>query len=1140
MASASDIQSPAASKPLIVGTLVIGCALSWWAAAQSHRYYTAQAESRFQRAADHLVSEMERRVNLPVYGMNGAKGVFVASRSIERAEFAAYVASRKLPKEFPGVLGFGFIARVPRAELPAFIEATRADDAPEFAVRTSGDAADLFVIKYIYPLEPNRSAEGFDVGSEAVRRAACERAMRSGEPALTGRIRLLQDQKARAGFLYVLPLYRKGAPETTVAERETALQGFIYAPIIIDDIFSGLMTRGDDMLDIEVFDGESTSRETLLLDADGHLVAASDPDAPARPPFGGRLFHRVDRIAIGGRTWTLVLTSTRKFEAGIEKRIPWLVGLGGLTGTLLAAGIFHALGRSRTRAVEIARQMTENLRLAEAESRKLAMVADCTSDSVTITDPEGKIEWANEAFTRITGYTLAEAKGRFPGHLLQGPATDKATREMMRERLRTQTGFQTELVNYRKSGEAYLCELEVQPLRSADGALAGYMSVQTDITERRKAEENLRLGEKRLRALTDHAPGILFHIESRAGAKPELRLLSAGFTELTHRDVAPFLRQPLRLLTLIPAPHRAAVLASLRQAFANAHAWEHTFLVRAAGGRLHWLVARSSVHVAQEGARAWFGALADVTDQLAAREAAEQANSAKSQFLAMMSHEIRTPMNGVIGMTSLLLDTPLNPQQREFTEIIRSSGEALLSLINDILDFSKIEAGKLELESHPFDLRECLESALDLFAQAASSKHVDLLYEIADGCPRELLGDETRLRQILVNLLSNALKFTERGEILLLVQPDPEAKPKRRLRISVRDTGPGIPPEVRERLFRPFTQADASTTRKYGGTGLGLAISRRLVGMMGGDISVESVPGEGATFSFTLGCDWLPVSPKRFQSTAQVELAGRRILVVDDNSTNRRILRDLGSRWGTRTIDCASGTEALELLRSEARFDFAILDMHMPGMDGVALAASIRTRPHPPLLILLSSLGEKLPPEHIRLFDAILTKPAKPDHLFAELSRLLASSKPAAISTRTAKGTEAADEIRSERVLVAEDNAVNQRVAQHLLARLGYRADIVGNGKEAFEAVARQHYDIVLMDVQMPEMDGLEATRAIRAGSLPHPRPWIIALTANAMDGDRETCLAAGMDDYLSKPLRGDNLAAALARARPEPRPATC
>jgi PAS domain S-box-containing protein len=673
-------------------------------------------------------------------------------------------------------------------------------------------------------------------------------------------------------------------------------------------------------------------------------------------------------------------------------------------------------------------------------------------------------------------------------------------------------------------------------LRPLIANCANLLEALTSEAERGRAESALKDSEARYRDLFDNASDLIHSVRPDG---------SFAFVNRAWRETLGYAQEDIERLTVWEVVD-AAFHAQYRELFASVS--EDT------AARIHEVVfiTRDGRRIAAEGSescrfvdgvpaitRAIFR---DVTERRRAEDAlrfakeqAEAATRAKSAFLANMSHEIRTPMNAVIGMTGLLLDTTLTPEQRDFVETVRAAGDSLLTVINDILDYSKIEWGRLELEQHPFDVHECVEQALDLLGPAAAKKGLELVCSVERAVPAHVVGDITRLRQIVVNLVGNAVKFTERGEIEVTVDGAAGDEGMCELHVGVRDTGIGIPADRLDRLFRSFSQVDASTTRHHGGTGLGLAISKRLAEMMDGRMWVESEPGVGSTFHFTARFAVRDAAQPESLRPSLPEFAGKRVLVVDDNDTARRALLRRLEWWGLAATGAASGAEALDALDREP-FDAAVVDRVMPGPDGFAVARAIRQHERLRALpvVLLQPFGRREDDAHGGLgVAAVLGKPVTPAQLHDVLASVFSGRARAAAPAPRWQFDSTMAARRPLRIVLAEDNVVNQKVALKMLERLGHRADVAANGLEVLEALRRQPYDVVLLDVQMPEMDGLEAARLIVAQWPEATRPRLIGMTALAMQGDRERCLEAGMQDYVAKPVRPEDLQRALEACRP-------
>lgn len=774
---------------------------------------------------------------------------------------------------------------------------------------------------------------------------------------------------------------------------------------------------------------------------------------------------------------------------------------------------------------------------------RLASIVETSSDAIISKNFDSIILSWNKGAELTFGYTADEAIGRHISILFPPNHIDREA-QIIEKTKRGEYLKNFETVRLRKDGVEIPVSLTASPVKNDNGEIIGISTIMHDITERQRVLEELKRNEMLLAEAQQIA---------RLGSwEWDIKTNKVRWSDEEYRI---FGYQPQEFeptfeiyMERVHPDDRELVTNNVEKALREKQFQSLEHRIVRPDGAVRTLHTDGKVLLDKDGQPiALKGIGQDITENKQLQEELKQARDAalesarmKSEFLANMSHEIRTPMNGVIGMTGLLLDTELDGEQRSYVETVRESADALLTVINDILDFSKIEAGKLHFETEDFDLRDVVESTIELLAENAQAKGVELGSYVDSDVMTLVRGDAGRIRQVLTNLVGNAVKFTERGEVAVCVKKKREDDTHLKVRFNVTDTGIGISEESQRKLFRAFVQADGSSSRKYGGTGLGLAISKQLINLMGGRIGVKSEPGKGSTFWFTVRLEKQTEEPKTM-SVPEVDLHGLRVLIVDDNVTNRKILTRQISSWGMTPDEAASGTQALGLLRESAAqnnpYDIVLLDLLMPVMDGFELARAIKADSNIAgvHLILMPSIRERVDAQAIRELGiaASLTKPIRQSNLFDCLVNVIGEFGGKSKAPATPANRELLKENKNAlrtRILIAEDNQINQKVALRQIEKLGYRADVVANGLEAVEALSNIPYDIILMDCQMPEMDGYEATAEIRRREEENEHTIIIAMTANALEGDREKCIAAGMDDYITKPVKAEQLAKILER----------
>ncbi|MCC6971003.1 MAG: PAS domain S-box protein [Phycisphaerales bacterium] len=990
----------------------LGVALSTLHAVQTDRQIQAGSNDRFATDARLAAHSLETAMKRSASGLRSVSGVYAASEVVEAHESMAYIGSRDLPSEFPGSLLFGVLRPMPHDAVDAFVAERRADGQPRYEAAPVPNAALHYFVQFAEPAGVGAPLLGIDAVAWPGISEAITRAIDSRQSTLSDHMTLSLGAGQTRAMIWVQPVYRNDAPTSTPAERRAALTHIAFAAVAPGALLDAVERGFDGLLTMTLYDGLEpregdplAGRASPDLDNDSGILSRADFPASGRVVFS--------QLHLGGRVFTLATVSTPTFDAQANHGAAWLWGVGGSTLSLAMGGLIWALSRSRAHAQRLTRDMTRDL-------HRLSDIARRTSNSVIVTDAQRRITWVNEGFERITGYTLDEVRGRVPGHVLQFEGTSPESVAIMRAALAAGRGCRAEVVNRGKSGRVYVLDIDLQPLHDDDGALAGFMAIQSDITEMVAQRRALRLQNERLDLTLSAADLGTWDWNVRTGEvafnENWCRMLGYEPSEI-EPDVSVWER-------LVHPEDMARVTATLEDHFesrAKEYRCEHR--LRRKDGTWAWIldIGRVMERDAEGKPLRAVGVHMDISEIRAAQDAAEAANRAKSDFLANMSHEIRTPMTAILGYSDLLAedgDRALAPRQRlEYIDTIRRNGDHLLSIINDILDLSKIEAGRMEVEHVPTDPLLLFREVESLMRVRAKAKGIAFDLEQETPLPASIASDSLRLRQVLVNLVGNAIKFTEIGGVTVRVGLDAHAQGGPLLRAEIADTGIGMTPEQRQRLFLPFSQADTSVTRKFGGTGLGLRISKSLAGMLGGDIAITSEPGKGSTFMLTI----------------------------------------------------ATGS-----------------------IEGVPM-------------LPMGSLGREVKAE--------APQPAAPALPLAGL-----------------------------RIFFAEDGPDNQRLISHMLRKAGAEVKVFDNGKLALEALTLDHTidgdlaspppcDILLTDMQMPEMDGYTLAGTLRAKGWMGP---IIALTAHAMSGDAEKCIAAGCDHFATKPIDKAKLIEVCRRASEE------
>jgi len=1055
-----------------------------------HHTYHANIEKeqiKFNALTKKLVQDVNSKMDTYREVLYSGLGFFEASESVTREEWHTFVTKLQLEKYFPGILGIGYSVVLQEDELAKNIQEIRAEGFSSYKIFPEGDRNFYTSIIYLEPFnERNQRAFGYDMYSEEMRRKAMNKAIETGQPALSAKVKLVQENgiDEQTGFLLYAPLYKKNMPLETKEQRYTAIKGFVYGVFRTKDLLLSTIQNSLEVVDIKMYSGNLQNKDSLLYTSNNQINL-------------NKSLNSVTKLELDGYNWIFEITAKDSFFNTKEN---------------INALVFSVLGFLIT--FLIAYILKRQLEIDVLKDEALFNV----SQGILVTDDEYKVIYTNKGFEEITGYSNEFIYGKNPNQL-QGINTDKDTVNFMKESLTKLKPFECEILNYKEDGTPFWNSLSITPIFDNNQKLKRFIGILNDITEKKLLEESILFEKTFLENILDNTNAIVALMDMD-GVMIRLNEYGKNFVGYSQEEISQepffwsrFIPETMRdkIKNMIFEARKGNLVEKKQNPWISYNGEEKIFewsnkLIKDENGKIKYIIT-VGIDVTQNVLLQEKQKQKEQELQKAIHEA-DRANAAKSEFLANMSHEIRTPLNGIIGLTDIILDTPLNDNQKEYLKKSKQSSKSLLSIINDILDYSKMEVNKLDIINERFSLHDTLTSISNLFGYQINQKELEFNFTVDPKINHILIGDNLRISQILNNFVGNAIKFTHTGYIQVNIELLEQTETRMKIEFSVKDSGIGIAEENQQKLFNSFTQEDSTTTKKYGGTGLGLAISKQLIELMDGEVIFESTKGKGSRFGFVLDLEYdeeINELRKEFDDSV--------FMVIDDNNIDREYLARILESWNIKPIQANDGLEAFAILKKQ-KVDYLLVDWMMPRLDGISLLEKLqRENIEIPHIFMVTAYNKKkllseVKTKNIKL-NKILEKPYTTSDLYnAIFMDTIQSTNDVESTTFKLK--------EMKKVLVAEDNEVNQIVVTKLLEKMGFKVEIASDGLQALHKVKNNSFDIVFMDLQMPNMDGFEATAKIREFDTTTP---IIALSAAVMEKDKEHTSEAGMDGHLSKPI---------------------